>query len=122
MTCHVRHNFTPINETIKKIIDLIQQFVNCNNSIPSNQNGLLCKCKMRSVLDCYNNNQSIPFGIVILYIMVQKFEVLNSYFFTAVKCKENIIFFAHNFILKTKTQTKAHCLSSNTIEYISPLY
>ena len=44
MTCHMRHIFMPIDETIKKIFYLTQQFVKCNNSIPSNQNGLL-QCK-----------------------------------------------------------------------------
>ena len=31
----------PIDETIKKLIYLMQQFVKCNNSIASNQKGLL---------------------------------------------------------------------------------
>ena len=40
-TCHVSHIFMPDDQTIKKIIYLTQQFVKCNNSIPSNQKGLL---------------------------------------------------------------------------------
>ena len=37
MTCHMRHIFMPINQTIK--INL--SHVNCNNSIPSNERWLL---------------------------------------------------------------------------------
>ena len=39
-TCHVRHIFMPIDKIIKKIY-LMQLFVECNNSIPSNQIWLL---------------------------------------------------------------------------------
>ena len=39
-THHVRHIFMPIDQTIE-IIYLMQQFVKCNNSISSNQKGLL---------------------------------------------------------------------------------
>ena len=40
-TCHMRHIFMPINQTAEKIIYLTQQFVKCNNSIPSNERWLL---------------------------------------------------------------------------------
>ena len=47
--------------------------------------------------------QSVPFGVAILYIMVQNFR-----FSLALKSKENIIF-AHNFILEQNTNQASHC-------------
>ena len=47
--------------------------------------------------------QSIPFGIAVLYILVQKHLTICS-----LKSKENIIF-AHNFILKQNTNQASHC-------------
>ena len=47
--------------------------------------------------------QSIPFGIAILYTLVQ-----NILQFVALKSKENIIF-AHNYFRKTNTNQASHC-------------
>ena len=46
--------------------------------------------------------QSIPFGVAILYTLVQKFTICS------LKRKENIIF-ANNFILKQNTNQACHC-------------
>ena len=59
--------------------------------------------------------QSIPFVVAILYIMVQKFKF--SFIICSYKSKENIIF-RHNYF-KTKHK-QSNWLSSSTIEYISP--
>ena len=63
---------------------------------------------------CYMQ-QSIPFLVAILYIMVQKFKF--SFIICSCKSKENIIF-RHNYF-KTKHK-QSNWLSSFTIEYISP--
>ena len=47
--------------------------------------------------------QSIPIGVAILYILVQKHLTIHI-----LKSKENIIF-AHNFILKQNTNQASHC-------------
>ena len=51
--------------------------------------------------------QSIPFLVAIMYIMVQNFKF--SFIIFSLKSKENIIF-AHNFILKQNTNQATHCL------------
>ena len=51
--------------------------------------------------------QSIPFGIAILYIMVQTFKF--SFIICSCKSKEHIIF-ALKFILKQNTNQATHCL------------
>ena len=44
----------------------------------------------------------LPFGVAVLYTLVQKFTICS------LKSKENIIF-AHNFILKQNTNQASHC-------------
>ena len=59
-------------------------------------------CHMRHI--CMPGDQTIkPFGIAVLYILVQKHLTICS-----IKSKENIIF-AHNFILKQNTNQASHC-------------
>ena len=47
--------------------------------------------------------QSIPFGVAVLYTQVQKLISICS-----LKSKENIIF-AHNYLRKTNTNQASHC-------------
>ena len=49
-TCHVRRIFTPIDETIKKIIYLMQQFVKCNNSISIQSKWIVVAMQMKKCL------------------------------------------------------------------------
>ena len=72
-----------------------KQFVKCNISIPSNQNGLL-QCN-NQVFDCYNNQSH--FGIAILYTLVQIFLR-----FVALKARKTSSL--HTIILEKQTQTK----------------
>ena len=51
--------------------------------------------------------QSIAFGIAILYIMVQNFKF--SFIICSLKSKENIIF-AHNYFNKQNTNQATSCL------------
>ena len=49
MTCHVRHIFTPNDQTNPKIIHLTQQFIKCKYSIP-----FMLQPK-KNLLECCNN-------------------------------------------------------------------
>ena len=57
MTRHVRHIFTQGDQTKQKIFLSCNQFVNCNISIPSKQNGLLQYNNQE--FDCYNNQSHL---------------------------------------------------------------
>ena len=92
MTHHVRHIFTQGDQTEQKIFPSRNQFVNCNISIPSKQNGLLQYNNQE--FDCY-----IPFGVAVLYTLVQNFLK-----FVALKARKTSSL--HTIILEKHKQTK----------------
>ena len=92
----------PVNETIKNIllhitICYMQQFSPI-------QSKLVVAMQIRSVGLL---QQSIPFGIAVLYIMVQKF--MFSFIICSLKSKE-IIIFAHTYYNKQNTNQATSCL------------
>ena len=95
MTRHVRHIFTQGDQTEQKIFPSRNQFVNCNISIPSKQNGLLQYNNQE--FDCYNNKHA--FGVAVLYTLVEIFLT-----FVALKARKTSSL--HTIILRNKTQTK----------------
>ena len=106
MTCHVRHIFMPINQTNAKFIYLTQQFVKSNYFNP------IHGATKREQFDCYNN--SIPFCIDLVYIMVH-FSKFSLIIFVAVSAeKESSL---HTIILETKHK-QSNTLSETSFEYI----
>ena len=86
------------DQTQQKIFPSRNQFVNCNISIPSKQNGLLQYNNQE--FDCYNN-QSI-------WRSCPVHPGTNIFTICCLKSKENIIF-AHNYFKKQNTNQASHC-------------
>ena len=111
ITCHVRHIFMPVDQTIKKIIYLMQQFVKCNNSFSSIKDGC-CKTKEKcwivATINPISCSYPVPHGTF--------FNVLIGKIYSC-KCRE-IIIVAHNYF-KNKTQTKQHFVFINNRVYVS---
>ena len=98
MTCHVRHIFTQGNQTKQKIFPSRNQFVNCNISIPSKQNGLLQ----------YNNQELIVTTINPIWRSRPVHPGTKLFTICRLKSKENVIF-AHNYFKKQNTNQASHC-------------
>ena len=107
-TCHVRHIFKPINQTNAKIIYLMQQFVKSNYFNP------IHLATKREQFDCWNN--SIPFCVDLMYIMVH-FSKFSLIIFVALSAEKSSSL--HTIILKTKHK-QSNTLSETSFEYIFP--
>ena len=104
MTHHVRHIFMPVDQTNVKIIYLTQQFVKSNYFNP------IHLATKRVQFYCWNN--SIPFCIDLVYIMVH-FSKFSLIIFVE---KSSSL---HTIILKTKHK-QSNTLSETLFEYIFP--
>ena len=95
-TCHMRHICMLDDQAIKKISS-------CNNLLNATFQSHPIKWVVATQIRRVRLlQQSTPFGIAILYTLVQKHLTICS-----LKSKENIIF-AH-FILKQNTNHASHC-------------
>ena len=94
-TRHVRHIFTPDDQTNQKLFISRKQYVKCNNSIPFRSQ------QKENSLDCCK--QSIPFRVDLVYILVHfpKFSFINFVALNAEKSSS-----LHTIILKKHKQTK----------------
>ena len=99
MTRHVRYNFTQGDHTEQKIFPSRNQFVNCNISIPSKQNGLLQ----------YKISKS--FIVTTINPIWRSRPVLpGTKRFTICSLKSrDFIIFAHNYFKKQNTNQASHC-------------
>ena len=95
MTRHVRHSFTPDNQTNRKLFISCKQFVKCNHFNPIH---VATKRELIGLLQ-----QSISFRIDLLYILVHfpKFSLIN---FVALNTEKSSSF--HKIILEKQKQTK----------------
>ena len=99
MTCHVRHIFLPIDETIKK------QFPSCNNLL----NAIFQFYPIKMGCCSTNNKCLIVTTINPICHSCPVHHGTNVYVLISLKSME-IIIFAHNFILKQNTNQATHCL------------
>ena len=98
MTRHVRHIFTQGDQTKQIIFPSRNQFVNCNISIPSKQNGLLQ----------YNNQEFDCCNIQSHLAQPSCTPWYKRFTICSLKSKETIIF-AHNYFKKQNTNQASHC-------------
>ena len=98
MTRHVRHIFTQGDQTKQKILPSRNQFVNCNISIPSKQNGLLQ----------YKNQELIVTTINPIWRSRPVHPGTKLFTICRLESKEKIIF-AHNYFKKQNTNQASHC-------------
>ena len=99
MTRHVRHIFTPDDQTNQKLFISHKQYVKCKESIT-----FLLQPKENS-LDCCNN-QSHSKGLCVHPSTFPKALIDNFY---SSKCRE-IIIFARKYFKKQNTNKASYCL------------
>ena len=109
VTCHMRHSFMPINQTNKNV------FISCNNLLtehfnPIQQNEVIAhKRQLVGLLQ-----QSIPFLVAILYIMIH-LSSSPSEIYRQISTEKSLPL--HTIILVNKNKQR-NSLSDISIEYI----
>ena len=109
MTCHVRHIFTPNDQTNQKLFISCKQFAKCNHFNPIH---VATKRELIGLLQ-----QSIPFCIDLVYILVHfpKFSLIN---FVALNSEKSSSL--HTIIFrKMKTNQASHCLDLQSSIFFS---